>query len=370
MLKNKNNKADLAKEEGKETANVANKEVKDVALNGANEQAEIAEQGGVTATKAIKGGKLKKIFGQKEEIALPDLPRNKDKFKTREGIWAWGLLAPTLILFAVFTLIPLVIAIYLSFTDYDLYYNCDFIGWENYATLFSNSVKGTDFWKSILNVLLFVVMSVPLSVVSSFLVANLVNSKLKGVKIYRFLYYLPAVTSGVATAFCWRWLLNYNHGLINELIVSLGGERVDWLNSYSYLPLFTVAIISTWGGLGGNMLIYLAALKGVNPDVYEAAQMDGANAFQRLIHITLPSVRTTTFFIVTMSIIGAFQLFDTVYLVIGTGSIYTKTPVLLIYTMAFGGNGQAGYASAMSVMLFIIIMVVTFVVQKFMKGKD
>jgi multiple sugar transport system permease protein len=308
------------------------------------------------------------MFGKKKEIALPDLPRNKDKFKTREGLWAWGLLSPTLILFVVFTLIPLVMAIYLSFTSYDLFYDYTFVGWANYATLFSDSVKGTDFWHSILNVLLFVVMSVPLSVISSLLVANLVNSKLRGVKVYRFLYYLPAVTSGVATAFCWRWLLNYNNGLINNIIVSLGGERVDWLGSYSYLPLFTIAIISTWSGLGGNMLIYLAALKGVNPDVYEAAQMDGANAFQRLIHITLPSVRSTTFFIVTMSIIGAFQLFDTVYLVTGGGA-YTNTPVLLIYTMAFR-RFEAGYGSAMSVMLFIIIMIVTFVVQKFMKGKD
>ncbi len=292
---------------------------------------------------------------------------NKNRLKLKEAAWAWGLLSPTLLLFIVFTLIPLILAFYLSFTNYDLFYDFSPAGWENYDKIF-NGVIGKDFWKSIKNVLIFVVMSVPMNILGSLLIANLVNSKLKGMKAYRFIYYLPAVTSGVATAFCWKWMLNYNNGLINALITSMGGQRIDWLGSYSYLPLFVIAIISTWGALGGNMLIYLAALKGVNPDLYEAADLDGANAFKKFIHITLPSVRPTTFFIVTMSIIGAFQLFDTVYFVTGE-SVFTQTPVLQIYNMAFR-RFNAGVGSAMSVVLFFIIMIVTFVVQKLMKEKS
>lgn len=301
-------------------------------------------------------------------VLKPGVIPNKSRLKFKEGVWAWSLLSPTLILFVVFTMIPLIMAVYLSFTNYDLFSDFSPAGWENYEKLFSDSVIGKDFWRSIINVLIFVLMSVPMNVAGSLLIANLVNSKLKGMKIYRFIYYLPAVTSGVATAFCWKWLLNYNNGLINALITSLGGDKIDWLGSYNYLPLFAIAIISTWGALGGNMLIYLAALKGINPDLYEAADLDGANGVKKFFYITLPSVRPTTFFIVTMSLIGAFQLFDTVWFVTGE-SVFTQTPVVQIYNMAFR-RFNAGLGSAMSVVLFFIIMAVTFVVQKLLKEKN
>lgn len=307
-------------------------------------------------------------FLKNDSVLKPGVIPNKSKLKRKEGVWAWSLLAPTLILFVVFTLIPLIMAVYLSLTNYDLFENYTFAGLDNYEKIFSGGVISKDFWKSIGNVLLFVVMSVPMNVVGSLLIANLVNSKLKGMKIFRFIYYLPAITSGVATAFCWKWLLNYNNGLINALITSMGGARIDWLGSYSYLPLFAIAIIATWGALGGNMLIYLAALKGINPDLYEAADLDGANGFKKFIYITLPSVRPTTFFIVTMSLIGAFQLFDTVWFVTGE-SVFTQTPVIQIYNMAFR-RFEAGVGSAMSVVLFFIIMIVTFVVQKLMKERS
>jgi ABC-type sugar transport systems, permease components len=296
-----------------------------------------------------------------------DVLPNKSRLKFREGVWAWGFLSPTLVLFVVFTLIPLILAVVLSFTNYDLYSDVTSAGWANYQKIFTG-VIGKDFWRTIKNVLYFAAMSVPMTVAGSLLAANLVNAKLRGMKVYRFIYYLPAVTSGVATAFCWKMLLNYNNGFINSIITMLGGERIDWLGSYSYLPLFSIAIIATWGALGGNMLIYLAALKGINPDLYEAADLDGANGVKKFLHITLPSVRPTTFFIVTMSIIGAFQLFDTVYFV-SSGSIFTNTPVLLIYTVAFK-DGYAGLGSAMSVVLFLIIMAVTFVVQKLLKERS
>lgn len=313
--------------------------------------------------------KLIQSFKRKKESPLPaGVPLNKDRLKRNEGIWAWGMLSPTLILFFLFTVLPLFIAVYLSFTNYDLFFDFSAAGWSNYEKIFGGIV-GQDFWRSVKNVLLYALMSVPMTVVGSLLVANLVNSKLRGVKVYRFLYYLPAITSGVATAFCWKWMLNYNNGLINQFIVNvLHGSKVDWLGSYNYLPLFVIAIISTWGGLGGNMLIYLAALKGINPDLYEAADLDGAGAVSKFFYITLPAVAPTTFFIVTMSIIGAFQLFDTVWFVTGE-SVFTTTPVLQIYTMAFRRN-QAGLGSAMSVVLFFIIMVVTFVVQKLLKEKS
>lgn len=303
---------------------------------------------------------------KKPDVLPIDVLPNNSKLKRNEARWAWGLLSPTLILFFVFTAIPLILAVILSFTNYDLFENFTAAGFENYRKVFTG-VIGHDFWNSILNVLLFALMSVPMTICGSLLAATLVNSKLKGMKAYRFIYYLPAVTSGVATAFCWKWLLNYNSGLINSIILSLGGERVDWLGSYNYLPLFAIAIIATWGALGGNMLIYLAALKGINPDLYEAADLDGAGAVKKFFYITLPSVRPTTFFIATMSIIGAFQLFDTVYFITGE-SVYTQTPVLQIYNMAFR-RFYGGIGSAMSVVLFFIIMIVTFFTQRLLKER-
>ncbi len=307
----------------------------------------------------------------KNQYLLPKgVTLNKSKLKRKQAAWAWAMLSPTLILFAVFTVIPLIMAVYLSFTDFGLFgavSEAEFVGLQNYEAVFDGGLQSTDFWESIRNVLVYVLMSVPMSVAGSFMMAVLVNTKLRGVKFFRFVYYLPAVTSGVATAFCWKWLLNYNNGLINQLIVSLGGEKINWLSDYSFLPLFSIAIIATWGGLGGNMLIYLAALKGINPEMYEAAGIDGAGSFRKILDITLPSVRPTTFFILTMSLIGAFQLFDAVWFVTGDGA-YTKTPVLFIFNMAFR-RFDAGFASAMSVVLFLIILIVTFVTQHMMKEK-
>lgn len=309
---------------------------------------------------------MKKLFKKKDRIKL-DVPINKDKLKVKEGICAWAMISPTLILFIVFTLVPLIMAIYLSFTNYDLFYDFSFAGKENYDKVFTG-VIGKTFWNSIKNILVFAIMSVPMNVIGSLLIANLINCKLKGMKIFRFIFYLPAITSGVATAFCWKWLFSYNNGFFNQIITNLGGTRIDWLGSFSYLPMFAIAIISTWGALGGNMLIYLASLKGINPDLYEAAELDGASAWKKFIHITIPSVRPTTFFIVTMSLIGAFQLFDTVYFV-ASSSQFTQTPVLIIYETAFK-RFEGGIGSAMSVILFLIIMVVTFTVQRSMKEKS
>lgn len=287
----------------------------------------------------------------------------KSKLQRMQRIYGYSFLAPTVIFFLIFTVVPLVLAFYLAFTNFNLVDDFSWAGLKNFELAF----KDRYFLNSLLNIFIYVVMSVPLGIVCSLLVANLVNTKLKGAKVFRVLYYLPAVTSGVATAFVWKWMYNYSFGLFNTILTTFHLPRVEWLDSQSYLPMFSLALVSIWGGIGGNMLIFLAAFKGISPELYEAAEIDGASGFQRLVRITVPMIAPTMYFILTISLIGAFQLFDAVYLITGGGPLhFTQTPVLRIYNMAFP-KFQGGRGSAMSIMLFAVIMVVTFVTQLFVK---
>ncbi|MDF2699559.1 MAG: sugar transporter permease [Haloplasmataceae bacterium] len=280
----------------------------------------------------------------------------------RQSRIAYLFILPVIIFFTIFTIIPLVMSLVLSFTDYNMVNKMDFVGLEN----FIHALKDKYFIGSIKNVLLYTIMFVPIAIFSSLLVASLLDNDLRGKKFFRAIYYLPALTSSVATAFIWQWLMNPSYGLINQILNTIGIKGVEWLNSPK-TALFSIVIISVWGSLGGNMLIYLAALRGIPSNIYEACKMDGANFFQKLVFITIPLLRPTTYFILTMSLIGSFQLFDIVYLLTGGGPVgSTTTPVHQIYMNAFG-EFKGGLGSAMSVILFFIIMTITLLTQKLVK---
>lgn len=320
------------------------------------------------------------------QFILPKNKQKKSKIKKAQARWGIAFLTPSLLFFAVFTIIPLALAIYISFIDYRFdELNADFIGFGNFKAIFidfSNFFTANDslklffaniqeFFKlfdknayahSIINIFVYAAMSVPLSIISALMIANLLNQKLKGTKLYRVLYYLPAVTSGIAVAFVWKWILNQRFGLFNTML----GTNIDWMGAPTpkYLPMFSIVLITTWGGIGGSMLIYLAGLKGISPELYEAAEVDGAHFFQKLRYITIPLLRPTTYFILTMSLIGSFQLYDVIAM-IASGNHYVQTPMIFIYNNI--GRLRGGQASAMSLVLFIVIMIVTFITQKFTK---
>ena len=302
------------------------------------------------------------------EIARP--PKKKRFFSgldKKQAVYGYLFLAPTCILFFIFSLIPTVLGIMYSFTDMAPGYPWEF-GWTigNYKYLFSDMV----YLHSILNVFVYTLMSVPMSVVFSLLVAVLLNRKTRGIKFFRVIYYLPAVTSGVATAFVWRWMYNETYGLFNTILTDWFGmeEGLQWVNTQNYFAMFCIALVTTWTGIGGNMLIYLAGLQSISPELYEAAELDGANGWQRLIRITVPLLSPTTYFITTMALIGSFQLFDVVAMIGGDGNYYAQTPVTQIEAAFRHGTG--GMASAMSVILFAVIMIVTFITQKLIKEKQ
>lgn len=267
-------------------------------------------------------------------------------------------IAPAVVFFCVFTLLPVLMALYFSFCDYSQrnLTKINWVGFENYIEIFTEEGLSA-FRESFGNILYYVAMYVPLVVAISLLFAVLVNQKLKGAKAFRILYYLPSVTSGVAAAFVFQFIFNAaDYGLMNQVISWFGNEPMDWLGTEG-VAMACIAIVNVWGAIGGNMIIYLAALQGVPPDIVEAAKVDGANKWQLFLHITLPQIAQATFFVVMMSMIGAFQLYDQVKIMTGGGS-GTATPVFQIYFMSFDSN-RSGLANAMAIVLFVVILVVT-----------
>jgi multiple sugar transport system permease protein len=177
---------------------------------------------------------------------------------------------------------------------------------------------------------------------------------------FRAIYYLPVVTSPVASATIWTWLLNKDFGAVNQLLAFVGIEGPAWLSN-SNTALYSIVLVTLWGGLGGTMVIYLAGLQGVPGEIVEAARLDGANALQVFRDVTWPMLRTTTLFVVTVTMIGSFQLFDQAYVMTQGGPGYaTYTPVYSIYQSGFT-RLQMGYASSQAFVLFIVILAVTFI---------
>lgn len=281
----------------------------------------------------------------------------------KQRLMGYIFLLPTAVLFLIFTVVPFIMAFYLSFFEYNLLEVGESVGFEYYSTAFSN----TEFMKSFLNILVYAVMYVPSIIIISLLAAVLGNSELFGSKAMRIIFYLPCITGSIATAYVWRWMFDVESGVFNGILGMFGLPESQWLSSRSYLVMVCVVMVSVWSGIGNNMLIFLAALKGVSPELYEAAKLDGANKAQTLWYITVPSIAPTMYFITTMSIIGAFQMFDLVYAMVPSNSMeWGRTPVVMVYEIGFT-RFRGGLGTAMSIILFAVIMVVTFLFQRVAK---
>lgn len=289
--------------------------------------------------------------------------KHKRSLFFKQRLMGYIFLLPTVVLFLIFTVVPFIMAFYLSFFEYNLLEVGEFVGFEYYSTAFSN----TEFMKSFLNILIYAVMYVPSIIVISLLAAVLGNSELFGSKAMRIIFYLPCITGSIATAYVWRWMFDVDSGVFNGILGMFGLPESQWLSSRSYLVMVCIVMVSVWSGIGNNMLIFLAALKGVSPELYEAADLDGANKAQKLWYITVPSIAPTMYFITTMSIIGAFQMFDLVYAMVPSNSLeWGRTPVVMIYEIGFT-RFRGGLGTAMSIILFAVIMVVTFLFQRVAK---
>jgi multiple sugar transport system permease protein len=273
----------------------------------------------------------------------------------RRGRW-FGYIygGPVIIAFLVFNLYPMALGLYLSFTRWDILSPPTFIGLGNWADLFKDDLL----WRAVLQTLYYAVVSVAGATALSIALALALNQRLKTIGFYRTFFFLPAVTSLVAIAMVWRWIYNTEFGVLNAFLGSLGINPVNWLGD-PVLAMPAVILMSIWRSAGFNTVLFLAGLQGVPQEYYEAAEIDGASRWDRFVHITLPLISPTTFFVVVNGLIGSWQVFDQVYILTRGGPLLsTVTVVYLIYSNGFEWY-KTGYAAAMAYGLFLIIIALT-----------
>ena len=284
----------------------------------------------------------------------------------KDGWWAAVFLAPNLIFFLAFTIIPVIWALVMSFMNWKIIGSPSWAGFSNYIEIFTIDEV---FWKVLKNTFVYMVFSVPIGVVLSFLTALLLNQNIAFKRWYRGFFFMPVISSTVLVSVVWKWLLVPDFGMVNYLLSLFGVRGPNWLTDTRYAMPAIIAV-NVWKGLGFNMMLFLAGLQGIPDTYYEAFRMDSENAIKRTIHVTLPLMAPTTFFVVTMAIINSFQVFDTV-MMMTNGGPGRETSVLVHYIYQNGFKYfRMGYASALAYILFFIILIVTMIQFRFNNNND
>lgn len=276
-------------------------------------------------------------------------------YRVRQNLVGYLFISPWLVGFLTFAAWPFVRSIYLSFTRYNIVSDPKWVGGANYKMLLTQDEL---FWKSAWVTLKYAAISVPLGIVAGVALALLLNIDVKGIAVFRTIFYLPSIVPTVATSVLFIWLLNPNIGLINRILAAFGIHGPSWLNTAPW-AFYSLVLMALWG-VGGSMVIYLAGLKDVPVHLYEAAKIDGASVAARMRHITLPMLTPVIFFNLIMGIIGAFQTFTQAYVITPGGGPQDSTYFysLYLYNRAWKYLDM-GYASAMAWVLFVVIVVMT-----------
>lgn len=274
---------------------------------------------------------------------------------------------PSLIHLIVFLVIPLVFSFFLSFRDWDrpTFTDAPYIGLENYEFLLGDR----RFWQAILNSAYYTVLAVPLGMAISLGIALIMNQKLKGVNIFRTLFFMPVISSWVAVSIIWLTLLDPTVGIVNYVLGLIGLPPVNWLgNAATAMP--ALVIISIWKSAGFSMVIWLAGLQAIPRELYEVASIDGANRLQSFLRITLPLLAPTSFFLAITGVIGSFQVFSPVWVITKGGPLgATDVAVFHIYRRAFEAF-DFGYASAQAWVLFALIFIATVLQLLYMRRRS
>lgn len=286
-------------------------------------------------------------------------PQPRQRFRLtmrkREALMGYVFLSPWILGFLIFLAGPMLASIYLSLTNYKMIQPPQWIGLANYERMFTDTFVAT----SLRVTTIFTAISVPLSIILALAVAVLLNQKIVASGIFRTIFYLPSLISGVAVAIVFAWIFNYRFGILNYLLSLVGINGPNWLGHPRY-ALWAFIIMSLWG-IGGNVIIYLAGLQGVPVSLHEAAKIDGANAWYRFWNITLPLITPVLLFTLIMGVIGTFQTFTSSYIMTGGGPANaTLFYLLYLYRNAFNWF-EMGYASALAWLLFIIILTCTLI---------
>ncbi|MCM3238633.1 sugar ABC transporter permease [Heyndrickxia oleronia] len=306
------------------------------------------------------------------EIQLTTEPKPKRQakryYKTKKRsdyLWAYCMLAPTMIGLLIFYFWPILQTIYFSFTEWGAFGTFEWIGVENYVRMLTDSELGQAFR----NTFIYIVLTVPIGIFLSILVAVLLNQKIKGRSVYRTLYFLPVITMPAAIAMVWKWLYNSDFGLINYVLSLFHIKGPSWITNPD-IALYSIIIVAIWSGVGYNMVIFLSGLQNIPQTYYEAAKIDGAGPVRTFFSITMPLLSPIIFFVSIMSLIGAFQVFDLIFMMVSSNSVTiekTQSIVYLFYQHAFVLNDK-GYAAAIAVLLLVMILIVT-VIQMLLQKK-
>ena len=296
-------------------------------------------------------------------VKVPQAGVRRTLWKMRREWSAYVFLAPIILQFLVFTVFSVLFSFYLSFHEWNILEpEKPFVGLDNYARL----LRDTRVHEAIWNTFYYTVVSVPLTLFAGLLIALLLNNEVRGRGIFRAMYYLPGITSGVVVAIVWKWVFNGDFGLLNYYLIQAGliSAPIRWLTDPN-LAMPSVIIVSIWGGVGGAMIIYLAGIQAIPDELYDAAMVDGAGPIRRLFSITIPLLNPSTFFLLITSIIGAAQQFGLPYLLTAGGPLRrTTTIAYYLYQSAFK-NFEMGYAAAMSYVLFAMIFIFTLIQMHF-----
>ncbi len=289
------------------------------------------------------------------------------KSSEKEALVGYLFILPNFAGFALFTLVPVVLSFALSFVSWDMLSPPKMIGFANFIGLATDPL----FWKCLGNTL-YLMLIIPVQIMASLALALVVNHKIKGISLFKAIFFLPTITNGVAICLLWAWLYNYDFGLLNSLIIKLGAilgvrlQGVPWLTSVTWAKP-SLMMMGLWVAMGGyNMILFLAALKGVPRELYEAAEIDGAGSWEKFWGITWPMISPTTFFVAVMSIIGGFQGgFMQAYIMTGGGPDRSTTTLeYLIYNHLYSWQ-HVGYAASIAWFVFIMVFVVTIINWRF-----
>ena len=286
---------------------------------------------------------------------------NREKKVSRreksEFLWGWLFLLPTMTGLIILNIIPIFQTIYQSFFKTGAFGKGNvYIGLGNYSKL----LKDGTVWQALWNTFKYALVEVPFSIAIALVLAVILNGKIKGRSIWRTIYFLPMVAAPAAVAMVWRWLYNSEFGLINHLLNRIGFSSVNWISDPG-IAYISVAIVGIWSVIGYNMVLFFAGLQEIPRDYYEVAEIDGAGGVNQFFYLTLPLISPTMFFVTVTRVIGAMQVFDSIYMMMEKSNpalVKTQSLVYLFYKYSFV-EGNKGYGSAIVMLLLLVILLIT-----------
>ncbi len=290
--------------------------------------------------------------------------KRSGKGRKKEYAWGFLMISPLVLGLGIFYFYPVFKVFFDSFHEVGAFNQRKWIGLANYEKMFQDPVM----WQALGNTVKYVLIIVPSTIILALILAAFLNMGIKGRSFFRVVYFIPAVTMGAAVAMIWRWMYNGDYGIINFILNKLGMESVQFLSNPS-TALTAISVVSIWSTVGYNMIILLAGIQGISKSYYEAAAIDGAGGLKQFFHITVPLVTPTLFFVMITTLISTFQTFDTIYMMVNKKSLAmeaTQSMVVYFYRNAFEYS-KKGYASALAVFLFLIIMAITAIQMKMQK---